>query len=146
MGEGLSARERSDRSRERVRVAFPGAASPLPPSDPHPALRATFSQREKDQDCADNPPPARRVVDTNLLILNDVWNPPASFPRLRKTPRHNPSHPVCGEGVGSTLLDVGGLWSSDEARGMQTSGALEDVDGWRPPARRALPAWDLCGA
>jgi hypothetical protein len=46
-------------------------------------------------------------------------------------------HPVGGEGVGSTLLDVGGLWSSDEARGTQTSGVLEDVDGWRLPARRA---------
>jgi len=32
--------------------------------------------------------------------------------------------------------DVGGLWSSDEARGMDTSGVLADVDGWRLPARR----------
>ena len=48
------------------------------------------------------------------------------------------SHPVGGEGVGSTLLDGGGLWSSDEARGKDTAGDLEDVDGWRPPARRAL--------
>jgi hypothetical protein len=37
--------------------------------------------------------------------------------------RHS-SHPVGGEGVGSTLLDVGGLWSSDEARGTQTPGVL----------------------
>ena len=35
--------------RERVRDDCHGAASPLPPPDPHPALRATFSQREKDQ-------------------------------------------------------------------------------------------------
>ena len=35
--------------------------------------------------------------------------------------------------------DVGGLWSSDEARGMDTSGVLVEVDGWPPPARRALP-------
>ena len=43
-------------------------------------------------------------------------------------------------------LDVGGLWSSDEARGMDTSGVPEDVDGWHPPARRALKETDcwLC--
>ena len=35
--------------------------------------------------------------------------------------------------------DVGGLWSSDEARGMDTSGVLMEVDGWPPFARRALP-------
>ena len=35
--------------------------------------------------------------------------------------------------------DVGGLWSSDEARGKDTSGVLAQVDGWPAPARRALP-------
>ena len=35
--------------------------------------------------------------------------------------------------------DVGGLWSSDEARGKDTSGVLVEVDGWPAPARRALP-------
>jgi hypothetical protein len=35
--------------------------------------------------------------------------------------------------------DVGGLWSSDEARGMDTPGVLMEVDGWPPFARRALP-------
>ena len=35
--------------------------------------------------------------------------------------------------------DVGGLWSSDEARGKDTSGVLAEVDGWPAPARRALP-------
>src|SRR5690606_25988165 len=34
--------------RSRVRIDRPGAASPLPSPDPHPALRATFSQWEKD--------------------------------------------------------------------------------------------------
>ena len=33
--------------------------------------------------------------------------------------------------------DVGGLWSSDEARGMDTPGVLAEVDGWPAPARRA---------
>jgi hypothetical protein len=36
--------------RERVWGDRSGAASPLPSADPHPALRATFSQWEKDQD------------------------------------------------------------------------------------------------
>src|SRR5690606_24011469 len=58
MGEGLSARERSDRLRSRVRVAGrPSASAAAPPAprlaptetaDPHPALRATFSHREKE--------------------------------------------------------------------------------------------------
>ena len=57
VGEGLSARERSDRLRERVWVGWRPSAKPwrcserrLAPreiADPHPALRATFSQREK---------------------------------------------------------------------------------------------------
>jgi hypothetical protein len=36
--------------------------------------------------------------------------------------------------------DVGGLWSSDEARGTDTPGVLAGVDGWLLFARRALPA------
>ena len=53
-------------------------------------------------------------------------------------PAYTPPHPVDGEGVGSTLLDGGGLWSSDEARAEESPGGLEGGDGSRPPARRAL--------
>ena len=34
-------------------------------------------------------------------------------------------------------LDVGGLWSSDEARAEESPGVLREVDGWPPFARRA---------
>jgi len=48
IGRGLE-RTSAKRSflRERVWDDRLGAASPLQPADPHPALRATFSQREK---------------------------------------------------------------------------------------------------
>ncbi len=46
--------------------------------------------------------------------------------------------PVGGEGVGSTFLDDGGLWSSDEARATESPGVLAEVDGWPLLARRAL--------
>jgi hypothetical protein len=62
----------------------------------------------------------------------------ASLSRHSWRPAHNPPHPVGGEGVGSTFLDVGGLWSSDEARAKDSPGVLAGVDGWRPPARRGL--------
>ncbi len=45
--------------------------------------------------------------------------------------------PVGGEGVGSTFLDDGGLWSSDEARATESPGVLAEVDGWPLLARRA---------
>ena len=53
----MSARERSERLRERVRVACrPASAAsppvrrltPTDPADPHPPLRGTFSQWEKE--------------------------------------------------------------------------------------------------
>ena len=46
-------------------------------------------------------------------------------------------HPVGGEGVGSTFLDDGGLWPSEEARGKETSGVLV---GWRVDSIRLLAA------
>ena len=79
-----------------MRGACPGAASPVPQPDPHPALRATFSQREKDQDHAGNPPPARQVSEANPLTPHHFLQPAASFPRRRKTPRHNSPIPSVG--------------------------------------------------
>src|SRR5690606_29505799 len=67
-------------------------------------------------------------------------NSSSRFVRLRRAAPYNPGHPVGGEGVGSSALDDGGLWSSDEARAEESPGVLEDVDGWRPLARRA--PWD----
>ena len=59
LGEGLSAQERSDWPRERVwagrrhsakpRQCSERRLAPREPADPHPALRATFSQWEKEQ-------------------------------------------------------------------------------------------------
>jgi hypothetical protein len=55
----------------------------------------------------------------------------------RSEPASQYAYPVDGEGVGSTFLDDGGLWPSDEARGKETSGVLEGRDGSCPLARRA---------
>ena len=41
-------------------------------------------------------------------------------------------HPVDGEGVGSTLLDDGGLWPSDEACAMESAGVLVGQGGILP--------------
>src|SRR5690606_33996436 len=62
------------------------------------------------------------------------------FVRLRRAAPYNPGHPVGGEGVGSSALDDGGLWSSDEARAEESPGVLEGRDGSCPLARRA--PWD----
>ena len=72
------------------------------------------------------PPVSASLSRTGSVIFTPVLSARAYF-----------AHPVGGEGVGSTFLDGGGLWSSDEARRRDTSGVLEDVDGWRPPARHA---------
>jgi hypothetical protein len=51
---------------------------------------------------------------------------------------HTVSHPVDGEGVGSTFLDDGGLWSSDEARAEESLGGprRRSMDGLRLLAAR----------
>ena len=88
----------------------------------------------------------------------DAHNPPivsifrAANPLIsrvfQKLQRHKPSAPgpvpdSCPSrrwgGRRIQRPDVGGLWSSDEARGKDTSGVLAQVDGWPAPARRALP-------
>ena len=46
--------------------------------------------------------------------------------------------PSVGRASDPTFLDVGGLWSSDEARAKESSGVLEGRDGSCPLARRAL--------
>ena len=87
---------------------------------------------------ATHPPIASTSRATNLLI-------PLTF---QKKQRHEPSAPgpvpdSCPSrrwgGRRIQRPDVGGLWSSDEARGMDTLGVLMEVDGWPPFARRALP-------
>ena len=87
---------------------------------------------------ATNPPIASISRATNPLI-------PLAFQKLQ---RHKPSAPgpvsdSCPSrrwgGRRIQRPDVGGLWSSDEARGMDTPGVLAQVDGWPAPARRALP-------
>ena len=88
------------------------------------------------------------AVHPPIASTSRATNPLTPF-TFQKLQRHQPSWlgPVpdsCPSrrwgGRRIQRLDVGGLWSSDEARGMETSGVLAGVDGWRPPARRALPA------
>ena len=82
-----------------------------------------------------------------IVSISRPANPliPRPFP---KNQRHQPSWPgpvsdSCPSrrwgGRRIQRPDVGGLWSSDEARGKDTPGVLAEVDGWPAPARRALP-------
>jgi len=74
---------------------------------------------------------------------------PLIFLTLQKSQRHQPARVETALRLSSSRrwggrriqrLDVGGLWSSDEARRMETSGVLVVGDGCRLPARRALKA------
>ena len=67
-----------------------------------------------------------------FLLGQKILNPPELKPMGHSV------QPVGGEGVGSTFLDGGGLWSSDEARAKESTGVLAEVDGWPLLARRAL--------
>ena len=100
------------------------AARTKPPSE---RLRRPPSP-EMGEGNAVHPPIASTSRAANLLF-------PLTFPNLQ---RHQPSwlEPVpdsCPSrrwgGRRIQRLDVGGLWSSDEARRMETSGVLADVDG-----------------
>jgi hypothetical protein len=71
------------------------------------------------------------ALSTTSAFLNPIFAP-------EEEPPVQCSHPVGGEGVGSTFLDDGGLWSSDEARATESPGVLAEVDGWPLLARRAL--------
>jgi hypothetical protein len=74
--------------------------------------------------------------------LNPVTLTPSAFLDPIFPPEEQPPLqcfiPSDGEGVGSTFLDDGGLWSSDEARATESAGVLAEVDGWPLLARRAL--------
>ena len=105
-----------------------------PPSfgwSPSPFAARTGRRRD-----AHNPP---------IASISRPTNPRTSFAFQNKQ-RHKPSalRPVSDScpsrrwgGRRIQRPDVGGLWSSDEARGMDTSGVLAEVDGWPAPARRA---------
>ena len=130
----MSLRERSERQGERVRVDCPGAASPL--------HHSTLIRR-----CAPPSPKGRRIRwDESIVGFRrkcPAFPTPSSFPKLyswRRARRpYHAVHPVGGEGVGSTFLDVGGLWSSDEARGRLRRGSLRtSMDGVRLLAARFL--------
>jgi len=117
-----------------------GADRTLLPTPP-PSLGwspSPFAARTGRRWDAHNPPIVSISRAANSLIL----------PIFQKLQRHEPSAPgpvpdSCPSrrwgGRRIQRPDVGGLWSSDEARGMDTSGVLMEVDGWPPFARRALP-------
>ena len=87
---------------------------------------------------ADNPPIASISRADNPLIPMTFQDKQRHEPSaLSPTPDSWPSRRWGGRRI--QRPDVGGLWSSDEARGMDTPGVLMEVDGWPPFARRALP-------
>jgi len=69
----------------------------------------------------------------NPLFPNPFPENPTLKTRRGPNPCQTPPHPVDGEGVGSTLLDDGGLWPSDEAGERHISGDLAGR-GRIPPA------------
>ena len=117
-----------------------GAGRTLLPTPPpsfgwSPSPFAARTGRRRD---AHNPPIASISRPTNprtSFAFQNKQRPQPSWPG--PVPDSCPSRRWGGRRI--QRPDVGGLWSSDEARGMDTSGVLMEVDGWPPFARRALP-------
>ncbi len=134
----MSLRERSDRLGERVWVARRGAASPHSPADPHPALRATFSQWEKESELltirrlSAYPPPPTSCFRSSCKNCS-VTNHP------RQDPCQTPAHPVGGEGVGSTFSMAAGCGRAMKPGGRVLRGSLQtSMDDVRLLAARLL--------
>ncbi len=130
----------SARERQRV-VARKGEALPLT-GCPSPARARTTASAVV---CGRPLPPGEAIERRDINSQNPPIappQPPVSQPLpqnspLKTRPGPNPCqtlpHPVDGEGVGSTLLDDGGLWPSDEAGERHISGGLAGR-GRIPPA------------
>ena len=103
--------------------ALPTGSRSRAPLGPPVSLRSPEDD-ESGNCCAASSCSAIKLSRPNRLFFLHIVSASASRTRRRKNPPYNPAHPVEGEGVGSTFLDDGGLWSSDEARAEESPGVL----------------------